>query len=524
MNPVPTLARSSPVFLALVAGLALLLWPAGSPIRAAQPNVIFFATDDLCDWVGPLGGPIRALTPNLDRLAARGVTFLNAQASGTFCSPARAALFTGRHPATTGVYTTQLYFRDRPDLRPLQVALQQAGYETYGTGKLFHHPAGYLDQRGWTEFHVRSPLQKTTGWPVDSWKHGAPLPTPQPYSAFTRTYRLGGPNAGFMEYAPLPDETEKDMADTQQTDWAIRVVQRKHERPFFVGLGLYAPHFPNYAPQKYYDLYPLDQIRLPAIKDDDSDDLPPPVKRFMDRRKATIQDKLVEMGLMKEVLRAYLACTTYADAQLGRVLDALEASPNRDTTVVIFWSDQGYHHGEKGHWGKETLWERTARIPFIWAGPGIAKGAKVAATVSAIDLYPTLADLCRLSDDPGLEGQSLAATLRDPAAAKDRNVLMCQVVPGGYAVTNQRWRYIHYADQTEELYDRTADPNEWTNLAGEPRYRPVMDELRRSAPRTFAPMGPESRELQLVMEGERFRWEKKQTPPPKKERGGASGR
>ena len=488
---------------------------AASAVAATKPNVIFFATDDLNDWVGPLNSGIRAKTPNLDRLAARGVTFQNAQASGTFCAPARTALFTGRHPSTTGAYTTQVYHHDHPELRPLQVALQQGGYSTFGTGKLFHHPAGYVDLRGWTEFHPRTPAQRKTGWPVDSWRSGAPLPTPVPYSAFTRQMRAGS-DTTFMEYAPLPDAVEKDMADTQQTEWAISVLQRAHTQPFFIALGLYAPHFPNYAPQKYFDLYPLDEIKLPPLKDRDTDDLPPAIKKFNDHRKATIHDKLSELGLMKEVLRAYLASISYADAMLGRVLDALDASAARDNTIVIFWSDQGYHHGEKGHWGKHSLWERTANIPFIWAGPGIARGANVNATVSAIDTFPTLVELCGLALDAGLEGLSLANTLRQPAQAKDRNVLLCDVLPGGYAITNSRWRFIHHADGAEELYDVVKDPNEWDNLAPQEKYRAVMDELRQSAPRQFATPGPETSALRLVTEGEGFRWEPKPAGSAKK--------
>jgi arylsulfatase A-like enzyme len=491
--------------LAVVFGVAVTAGVA-APAMPTRPNIIFFATDDLNDWVGPLNSPIRAKTPNLDRLAARGVTFRNAQASGIFCAPARTALFTGRHPSTTGAYTTQVYHRERPDIRPLQVALQQGGYHSFGTGKAFHHPAGFVDLRGWTEFHIRTQAQRESGWPVDSWRQGAPLPDPVPYSRFTREARAEA-DRSFMEYAPLPNDTEKDMADTIQTEWAISVLRRKHEQPFFLALGLYAPHFPNYAPQKYYDLYPLDEIQLPPIKDGDTDDLPPEIKKFNDRRKATIHYKLNEMGIMKEVLRAYLACISYADAMLGRVLDALDASPARDNTVIIFWSDQGYHHGEKGHWGKHSLWERTANIPFIWAGPGIARQASVAATVSAIDLYPTLVELGRLSPDAGLEGVSLAATLSRPETARDRNVLLCDDEPGGYAITNSKWRYIHYADGAEELYDVVKDPNEWDNLAGRKELQAVKDELRRSAPKTFAPPGPETKDLRLVPDGETFHWE-----------------
>ncbi|PAW68869.1 MAG: hypothetical protein B9S34_00745 [Opitutia bacterium Tous-C1TDCM] len=504
--------RTAPLFVLLLAA-ALPGRAAAAP--SAPPNVILFATDDLNDWVGPLHSGIRAKTPHLDRLAARGVTFQNAQACGTFCAPSRTALFTGRHPSTTGAYTTQVYHHDRPELRPLQVALREGGYATFGTGKVFHHPAGYLDLRGWTEFHPRAPATRTAGWPVDSWRQGAPLPTPVPYSKFTREARAGT-DRSFMEYAPLPDEVEKDMADTRQTEWAISVLKRAHTQPFFLALGLYAPHFPNYAPQKYYDLYPLDEIKLPPLKDGDTDDLPPAIKRFNDRRKATIHDKLNELGEMKQVLRAYLACISYADAMLGRVLDALDASAARDNTVVIFWSDQGYHHGEKGHWGKHSLWERTANIPFIWSGPGIARGANVNATVSAIDTFPTLAELCRLAPDAGLEGQSLASTLRQPAQAKDRNVLLCDVLPGGYTIVNQQWRYIHHADGTEELYDVVKDPHEWDNLAPQEKYRPVMAELRRSAPRHFASPGPESNALRLVTAGESFRWEPKPAGAAKK--------
>jgi arylsulfatase A-like enzyme len=509
---IPTRLRAVGALFLLAAVLGATLPAHGAaPTNASAPNVIFIATDDLCDWVGPLDSPIRAKTPNMDRLAARGVTFMNAQASGSFCAPARTALFTGRHPSTTGAYTTQVYTHDHPELRPLQMALQEAGYQTYGTGKLFHHPAGYVDLRGWDEFHVRTQEQREAGWPVDSWKHGTPVPTPVPYSLFTRTMRLK--DSSFIEYAPLPNESEKDMADTQQTDWVVKMLQQKHEKPFFIALGLYAPHFPNYAPQKYYDLYSLDDIKLPLIKDDDSIDLPPAVRKFYDHRKATIQNPLIKMGIMKDVLRAYLASTSYADANLGRVLDALDASPARSNTVVIFWSDQGYHHGEKGHWGKETLWQRTTHIPFIWAGPGMARQAKVDATVSAMDLFPTLVDVCHLKPDPGLEGQSLATVLRDPAQAKDRNVLMCEVHPGGYTIMNRQWRYIHYADGGEELYNEAEDPNEWNNLAFDPvsykKYLSVMEELRKSAPKQFAPPGPAANELKLVTEGEGFHWELK---------------
>ena len=513
MRPLPLTSRRNPrqsltrTFVALVAIVAAPL-PVPAATSARPPNILFIATDDLNTWVGPLDSAVKAKTPNLDRLAARGVTFLQAQTCGTYCAPSRAALFTGRHPATTGVYNTQVYWREHPDLRPLQIALQQADYKTFGAGKLFHHPAGFVDLRGWTEFYVRTEAQRRSGWPVDSWRQGAPLPSNRPNSKFVRD-QPSHTNSGFLEYAALPDVTEKDMADTVQTDWLIGVLQRRHDRPFFAAMGMYAPHYPNYAPKKYYDLYPLDEIVLPPIKDDDTEDLPPIPRRIAENRKKTIVNKLHELGIMKDAIQAYLACTSYADAQLGRILDALDASPERDNTIVIFWSDHGYHLGEKGQWGKHTLWKETAHVPFIWAGPGIASGARIPTPVSTIDLFPTLVELCHLAPDQGLEGVSLAPVLRNPSSAADRNILLCDHNRGGYTLVNQQWRYIHYPDGTEELYQLSQDREEWFNLASQERYHPIIEEMKKSAPKSFAPAGLESNQLRLITEDERFRWEPK---------------
>jgi len=221
--------------------------------------------------------------------------------------------------------------------------------------------------------------------------------------------------------------------------------------------------------------------------------------------------KLVELGAVKDAIHGYLACISYADAMIGRVLDALDASPHANNTIVVLWSDHGYHHGEKGDWGKHTLWERTSNVPFIWAGPGIAKGASTDVTVSLIDIYPTFVEQCGLPKPPHrLEGVSLASTLRDPASAKDRNVYLPHMEPGAYAIINRDWRYIHYADNTEEFYDVKADPNEWTNLASKPEHAATMASLRAKAPKEFAkPAAKLNANRDLIIEGETFRWEVK---------------
>ena len=485
--------------------LAVLLSSVLSASAADQPNVIFFATDDLCDWVGPLGYS-QAVTPNMDRLARRGVVFSNAHCPGTFCAPSRSAIFTGRYASTTGCYTSEVYFHDHPSLRPLQVSFKKGGYATFGAGKLFHHPAGYVDLRGWDEFFVRTEEQKQEGWPLDSWGEGTPIPQPYPNSAYNRDRTPA--NRFFLEWGAVPNEREEEMADTIRANWACDVLRKKHDKPFFLAVGLYAPHFPNYAPQKYFDLYDAKQIKAPAYRTDDLDDLPPKIRQAKINR-SRIHQRLVEIGAVEDAIHGYLASVSYADAMLGRVLEALRTGPYHENTVVVLWSDHGYHHGEKGDWGKHTLWERTTNVPFIWAGPGVARGATVDATASLIDMYPTFVKMCGLPAVEGLEGKSLAGTLRNPSSAIDRNVYVPYLDPGGYAVVNQQWRYIHYSDDTEELYDVRNDPNEWDNLAEDRAYGAVKQELRASAPDTFAPVGTPRKRRNLVFEDDTFRWQAK---------------
>ena len=505
----------------LLSGLMLVgLLPA-----AERPNVIFISIDDMNDWIGPMNDS-QARTPNMDRLAKRGITFQNAHTPGVFCAPSRAAIFTGRYASTTGCYENQVYFRDHPEYRPLQMAFHEAGYATYGTGKLYHHPAGYYDQRGWDEFRVRTEEQKKIGWPVDTWNYGnPPLPNPYPHSRFITEGREanadkteGGNDkkeSGFMDSGPIPNDKEELMSDTMRANWACEVIKRKHEKPFFMGVGFYCPHFPNYAPQKYFDLYPLDQMKAGPIKADDLDDIPEPTRKEKINR-SKIHTRLGELGLIPEVIQGYRASTSYVDAMIGRILDALDASPYRDNTIIVLWSDNGYHFGEKGDYGKHTLWERTSNVPLIWAGPQLAKGASINASASLVDMYPTLIDLCSLKQDQGLEGKSLASTLKDPATAVDRTVLLPFHKIGGYTMVNQQWRYIHYPNHTEELYNLTTDPNEWTNLASQPAYKEIIDGLKKQAPTTFATAGPNSNELKLVNEGEQFHWEMKEKKPEKK--------
>ena len=487
----------------------------------SKPNVLFLAVDDMNDWIGCLAGTSpdngpRALTPNLDKLAARGVNFTNAHTAGVFCAPSRSAIFSGQFAWTTGCYRTANYFVNRPNIESLQMSFAKAGYMTLGAGKLFHHPVGLIDQRGWTEFFVRSQSQRKNGWALDSWSEGTPFPTPFPASIYNMGQKVTG--GLFLDWAPIPNNKEEEMADTIRVNWAVEQLSKKHDKPFFLACGVYAPHFPNYCPQKYFDLYDPELIELPPYKADDQDDLPPKIRKQKTAR-SRIHQKLESLDAVPDAIHGYLACISYADAMMGRILNALDNSPYADNTIVVFWSDHGYHHGQKGHWGKHTLWERTSNVPFIWAGPGVAGGIKSDVTVSLIDMYPTLVEMCGLPRPAqALEGESIAGTLKNPAKAEDRNVFLPYMEPGEYAVINRDWRFIRYGEDGEEFYDLQADPNEWNNLAAKPEHAERMAGMRKLAPEKFAAPEPGfNPRKDLLIEGESYRWirgEGNYTPSP----------
>jgi len=474
-----------------------------------HPNVIMFSVDDMNDWIGPLGCK-QAITPNMDRLAKAGVTFMNAQAPGVFCAPSRTAIWTGLQASTTGCYENEIFLYDFPDIVTLQTAFKRGGYDTYGAGKLYHHRGGYVDLRDWDEYFSRSQEMRGEGWEMNSYHQSdVPLPSPFPYSPYFIKYgNKKTLSAGHMEWGPIADEQEDDMADAMRTNWMCDVLKRKHDKPFFLALGMYSPHYPNYAPQKYFDMYDRDKIELPPLKEDDLDDLPPKIKKFYTNR-SKAQQRIDELECYQDAVQAYLASITFADAMLGRVLDALESTPHKDNTLVVLWSDQGFHHGEKGQWGKHTLWQRTTQVPFIWAGPGIAKNAKVKETVSLIDLYPTFGDLCNFPVKKDLDGVSIASILNKPSTARDRDVFIPHVKRGGYAVVNSKWRYIQYDDGTEELYNVKKDPNEWENLAGEAEYDSIKKKMQKASPEKFAPKATPRNSLKLIVDGDSFHWEKK---------------
>ncbi|MEM7790124.1 MAG: sulfatase [Verrucomicrobiota bacterium] len=490
--------------------LCLIIFAAAitSNLVAKQPNIIMFAVDDMSDWIGPMGYS-QAVTPNIDRLAAAGVTFQNAHTAGIYCAPSRTALFTGRHSSTTGCYNGQVYFVADPGIKPLQVAMQEAGYLTYGAGKLFHHTEGQIDLRGWDEFFHRSDELKQDGWHLKDWTTESPyLPQPYPNSKYNRSEGRPTKAPWFLEWGVVPEEHAENIPDSIRTKWACNKLQKEYDKPFFLAVGLYAPHFPNYVPQEYFDLYDRDAILPPEYLETDLEDLPDKIRKQKIGR-GKIHRHLQSIDAVKDAIHGYLASISYADAMLGRVLDALGQGPHAGNTILVLWSDHGYHHGQKFDWGKHTLWERTSNVPFLWAGPGIAGKQSIDASVSLIDLYPTLLEIAGGTEDPDLDGQSLAKILANPGLARDRNVFLPGMKPNEYAIMNQAWRYIHYADGEEELYDVREDPNEWHNLANNPEYDQIKKDLADSAPQTFAKPAYNKNEYKLATDGENFEWVKK---------------
>jgi choline-sulfatase len=437
---------------------------------AGRRNVLFIAIDDLNDWVGCLGGHPDVKTPNLDRLAARGLLFTNAHCAAPLCNPSRAALMTGVRPSSSGVYDNRQPFRKAAPSRDAVTLAQHfmaQGYRVVGGGKIFH--GGFPDPVSWHEYFP----SQTRNKPPD------PMPPKRPLN--------GIPDTGHFDWGPLhvPDQ---EMGDWKVAEWARRELARKHDRPFFLAVGFFRPHLPWYVPGKYFEMYPEDKVTLPLVKEDDLDDVPPMGRKFA--RPEGDHKRVIQYGQWRKAVQGYLASITFMDAQVGRVLDALEDGPNAGDTIVVLWSDHGWHLGEKLHWRKFALWEEATHNPLIIVAPGVTTPAsRCSRPVSLMDIYPTLVELCELPPRSGLEAASLAPLLRNPQSGWERPAVTTYL-RGNHSVRSERWRYIRYRDGSEELYDHWNDELEWHNLADKPEYHTIKQELARWLPPSDAPDGP----------------------------------
>jgi arylsulfatase A-like enzyme len=499
----------------------------GGRSPTGRPNVVLILTDDLNDYVTGWGGHPQARTLNLARLAASGVSFHRAYANNPICSPSRSSFFSGLHCHTSGHFHFSPWFENEVliNTKLIPEYFRDSGYRTMGTGKLLHHfREGIWEEHGYRpnygpfayngkEFVAHpsvpepfrsigfvdggfGPLSDVPDVPPTKDAPGAKGWYDQPRWKQIRALRY----AGEHERDPTPDE--------RCTRWAVDRIEalsrQEQDRPFLLGVGYIRPHTPLHAPKRFFDMFPVDEVELPVIKEGDIEDthyldvFPASNKGPLHFRKLKESYPTIEEGL-RHYLQAYLACGACVDEEIGKVLDAVDRSPFRDNTIIVVISDNGYNMGQKDYLFKEALWEESERVPLIIRAPGVGRaGTVVRHPVSLLDVYPTLLELCGIEGDTrknekgkALDGTSLVPFLQDPDT-KDwegsEGVLSvirahegpdCVTEAHHYAVRTRRWRYILYSNGAEELYDHDADPHEWTNLADDPRFASQKADLKR---------------------------------------------
>jgi len=437
-----------------------------------KPNVLFIAIDDLNDYVNCMNGTIRANTPHIDKLAQAGTLFTNAHCQAPICGPSRASIMTGLYPSTSGNY---LQLSDT-NIKSSNLITQQAifmpdyfekyGYKTMAVGKIYHNGDG---AETFDEYGGRF-----------SWFG------PKPEERFNYDPSKIEGKTGFTQtdWAAYPGH-DSLLTDYQSAKWAVDQLQQKHDKPFFMAVGFVRPHVPWYVPQKWFDIYPLDQVRTPPYDPGDFDDIPLMGQRVADVPMMPTTEELINSGEWKDVVRAYLACITFVDAQVGKVLEALENSEYSENTIVVLWSDHGYHLGEKNRFAKQALWERDTRTVLIFKEPEGKENQTCKAPVQLLDIYPTLTDLCQLPDYRLAEGNSLTPFLNNPNARTSYPALSFYGV-GNVSVRDERYRLIQYEDGSIEFYDMQKDPDEWNNLAENVSYQEEITRLIKFIPGEWA--------------------------------------
>ncbi|MGB0561990.1 MAG: sulfatase [Spirulinaceae cyanobacterium] len=452
--------------------LAAVLLRSSSQAQTPPPNILWLTIDDLNDWLGVLGGHPQARTPNLDRLAARGTLFRQAYCTVPACNPSRVATLTGIAPHQSGVYANRSDWRvNLPDAITLPQLFKTNGYWVGGAGKIYHDR--FPDCTAWDEYYPYHRYQngqpQAGAWGTD------PDPPQRPFNGIDQL--------GNLDWGALAGD-DTLLPDTQIADWTAARLQQSYDTPFFLACGLYKPHLPWYIPAQYFEAFPLDNLVVPEIRPDDLADIPPAGQALA--RTANHQ-QILNADAYTQAVQAYLAAIAYTDAQVGRVLAALDASPHARNTIVVLWSDHGWHLGEKLHWKKFALWEEATRVPLIIALPG-QRGQVCDRAVSLLDLYPTLVELCRLRDAPALSGTSLVPWLQNPRRRRDAPAIMTWA--NHTSVRWEQYRYTRYEGGGEEFYDHERDPQEWENRAGQPEVASRQAELAAWLPSEWATAAP----------------------------------
>ena len=448
---------------------ALLLPQLPSSLNAAErldrPNVLMICIDDLNDWVGYLGGHPDVVTPNMDALAKRGRIFSNAHCAVPVCSASRISIMSGVAATTHGSYELGPKYEQLPALTEaptIQRYFKVNGYKTFSGGKVLHHGfggrlAGDIDH---SFGRKKNPAPKKAMNRPDHWSKA-------------------------WDWGAFPEE-DSQMGDYELAIEAVEALQQEHDKPFFMSVGFFRPHVPLFVPPKWFELYDEAQIALPNNPLVDIDDIPANFLSINDYAVAPTHREVLKHEKQRSLTLAYLASISFVDHCVGIVLDALESSPHAKDTIVVLWSDHGFHLGEKQHWAKRTLWEESTRVPLLITGPGIDPGQHCKEAVSLIDIYPTLLELCDLPTASHLEGVSVVPQLQAPSTPRAHPAITSSYY-GNHSVRTRDWRLISYEDGSEELYDHRVDPDEFNNLANLPQHKAMRDKLKAWIPRDATP-------------------------------------
>jgi iduronate 2-sulfatase len=451
-------------FRLIVGMISILVSCQSSEKKMNPPNVLMISIDDLNDWVGVLGAHPDAQTPNIDRLAKEGILFTNAHCQAPICGPSRASLLSGLRPSTTGVYgqISDEDLRAVPSFENIDFLpeyFKKNGYKTLGVGKIFHG-------------HAPKGVFQHSGGRI---KGFGPKPT-KPFK-----WNQKGTSTDWGAF-PQHDSLMNDYSYAQ---WTKKELQKKHYQPFFMAVGLIRPHVPWYAPKKWFDQYDVDKIALPQYDPDDFNDLPEIAKRIAYKGMMPTTDWAIESGEWRNIVHSYLACISFVDHQVGIVLDALQNSEYHDNTIVVLWSDHGYEIGEKGSFGKHTLWSESTKVPLIFKIPDFKSPKSIDQPVELLDLYPTLLDYAKLPKNPLNEGKSLRSFIE--GNADDEAIAITTYGKNNHSMINQSYRYIRYEDGSEELYDLSVDPDEKNNIADRPDLNAVKQSLMLQFPEKNVP-------------------------------------
>lgn len=472
---------------------------------AKRPNVLFLVSDDLNNMLGCYGDPL-AKTPHLDRLAARGVRFDRAYCAFPLCGPSRNSLLTGLYPNSTGILANAQIFRQTiPSQQSLPQVFRNAGYFAARIGKLYHYN---VPKSVGTNGH-----DDPGSWEMELNPAGVDRLEEEDRIFSLTPGQFGGTLSWYA--SPKGDSQHTDGLMAEDAEWVLERCAKRQDRPFFLAVGFFRPHTPYVAPRSYFDLYPEKEMPVVQGVKEDQQDIPAPGLGSYKKE----QDKLTD-DLRRQTLQAYLASISFMDAQVGRVVAALDRLGLADNTIIVFTSDHGYHMGEHGLWQKMSLFEESSRVPLLIVAPGVsAKGAAAKSPISHVDLFPTLAELCGVKVPSNVQGQSLVPILRDPTVS-GRGWAITQVMRGGgpnrasvttnvgsdgprffgYSLRTPRWRFTEWDEgrKGRELYDHDADPRELTNLANKPEHAKTVEELSqqvRAATKTTFPPSGETPEL-----------------------------